>query len=233
MLESKAEGKKEKTWLELIDEHPLRHDIWMVLELYNELNVTEITKYVNRGKSTVSRVLIGMENDELLISRRAKKGKGEKIPPKFFQINPKFRKMEDEWDEENLPEEPEKLQKFYNSKIDDYTKIIKDLEKRFEYLKMLLNYFREQLADVENIEFAKSIYKEFLSDMNEISCSIMRIDEKRYKEFLDLRIEYMIKLQKLLMKHELDEDNAIVYFDMSLPYSALFELTKKLKAKKS
>jgi hypothetical protein len=61
----------------------------------------------------------------------------------------------------------------------------------------------------------------------------MHIDEKRYKEFLDLRIEYMMKLQKLLMKHELDEDNAIFYFDMSLPYSALFELTKKLKAKKS
>lgn len=233
MLESKAEGKKEKTWLELIDEHPLRHDIWMVLELYNELNVTEITQYVKRSKSTVSRVLIGMENDELLISRRAKKEKGEKIPPKFFRINLKFKKLEDEWDEENLPEEPEQLQEFYNSKIDEYRKIIKDLEKRFEYLKILLKYFREQLADVENIEFAKSIYKEFLSDINEPSCSIMLIDEKRYKEFLDLRIEYMMKLQKLLLKHELDEDNAIVYFDMSLPYSALFELTKKLKSKKS
>ena len=113
MLESKAEGKKEKTWLELINEHPLRHDIWMVLELYNELNVTEITQYVKRSKSTVSRVLIGMENDELLISRRGKKEKGEKIPPKFFRINPKFQKLEDEWDEENLPEEPEKLQEFY------------------------------------------------------------------------------------------------------------------------
>ena len=233
MLESKAEDKKEKTWLELINEHPLRHDIWMVLELYNELNVTEITQYVKRSKSTVSRVLIGMENDELLISRRAKKEKGEKIPPKFFRINPKFRKLEEQWDEENLPEEPVKLQEFFNSKIDEYRKIIKDIEKRFEYLKMLLKYFREQLADVENIEVAKSIYNEFLSDINEISCSIMHIDEKRYKEFLDLRIEYMIKLQKLLLKHELDEDNAIVYFDMSLPYSALFELTKKLKMKKS
>ncbi len=174
-----------------------------------------------------------MENDELLISRRAKKGKGEKIPPKFFQINPKFQKLEDKWDEENLPEEPEELQEFYNSKIDEYRKIIKDLEKRFEYLKILLKYFREQVADVENIESAKSIYKEFLSDINEPTCSIMHIDEKRYKEFLDLRIEYMMKLQKLLIRHELDEDNAIVYFDMSLPYSALFELTKKLKMKKS
>ncbi|MFX0007834.1 MAG: hypothetical protein ACFFAV_14090, partial [Candidatus Hermodarchaeota archaeon] len=167
------------------------------------------------------------------ISRRAKKGKGEKIPPKFFQINPKFQKLEDKWDEENLPEEPEELQEFYNSKIDEYRKIIKDLEKRFEYLKILLKYFREQVADVENIESAKSIYKEFLSDINEITCSIVHIDEKRYKDFLDLRIEYMMKLQKLLMRHELDEDNAIVYFDMSLPYSALFKLTKKLKMKKS
>ena len=108
---------------------------------------------------------------------------------------------------------------------------MKDLEKRFEYLKALLNYLEEQLGDSENFEQAKIIYKEFLSEMNEPMYSYIRIDEERYKEFLDLRIEYMMKLQKLLMKKELDEENAFEYFDLSLPYSAFFELNKKLKQK--
>jgi DNA-binding transcriptional ArsR family regulator len=192
----------------------------MVLDLYNELNVTEITYYVKQSKSTVSRVLRGMEDDGLVLSRRGGKEKGEKIPPKFFRrINPKFQEVEEEWDEENLPKEPEQLKKYYNSKIDEFRKMMKDLEKRFEYLKTLLNYLEEHLGDSENFEQAKVIYKEFLSEMNEPM------------EFLDLRIEYMMKLQKLLMKKELDEENAFEYFDLSLPYSAFFELNKKLKQK--
>ncbi len=231
MSKIKGEGKKGKSWIELIDEHPLRHDIWMVLDLYNELNVTEITYYVKQSKSTVSRVLTGMEDDGLLLSRRGGKEKGEKIPPKFYRINPKFQEVTEKWDEENLPEEPEQLKKYYNSKIDEFRKIMKDLEKRFEYLKALLNYLEEQLRDSENFDQAKIIFKEFLSEMNEPMYSSVRIDENRYKEFLDLRIEYMMKLQKLLMKKELDEDNAFEYFDLSLPYSAFFELNKKLKQK--
>jgi DNA-binding transcriptional ArsR family regulator len=176
LLDSKIGNRREKTWLELIDEHPLRHDIWMVLDLYQELNVTEITQYVKRSKSTVSRVLIGMEDDELLISRRGKKEKGEKIPPKFFQINPKLKTIEDKWDEQSLLDDPKKLQEFYNAKIDEHKKVIKDLEKQFEYVKIMLDYFRDQVEDLKTIEQAKSIYKEFLSNINEPSCSIMHID---------------------------------------------------------
>ncbi|MFX0034300.1 MAG: ArsR family transcriptional regulator [Candidatus Hermodarchaeota archaeon] len=231
MSNNKLRHDTGKSWIELIDEHPLRHDIWMVLDLYNELNVTEITYYVKQSKSTVSRVLKGMKDDGLLLSRRGGKEKGEKIPPKFFRINPKFQEVEEEWDENNLPKEPEQIKNYYFSKINEFRKIMKDLEKRFEYLKTLLIYLEEQLKDIENIEQAKITYKEFLSEMNEPTSFYIRIDEKRYKDFLDLRIEYMMKLQKLLMEKELDEENTIEYFDLSLPYSAFFELNKKLKQK--
>ena len=54
----------EEDWLLLIDKHELRYEIWAILKLYNELNVTEISHLVKQSKSTVSRVLLGMEKDD-------------------------------------------------------------------------------------------------------------------------------------------------------------------------
>ncbi|MFX0048634.1 MAG: winged helix-turn-helix domain-containing protein [Candidatus Hermodarchaeota archaeon] len=220
--------KNQKSWSELIEKHPLRHDIWMILELYNELNVTEITHYVKQSKSTVSRVLNGMEEDELVLSRRGKKERGEKIPPKYYQINPKFKMEEYEYDEENLPKDPEKLKGFYLSEIMRHNKATSNMKKLIDYLTTLLKHFENQLEDIDK---AKATYNEYLSGINEPLNNVIYFDKKRFKEFLDLRIEYMMKLQKLAIEQELDTENAFVYFDMSLPLSALFELTKKLKQK--
>ena len=56
-----------KDWESLISKHKLRYDIWMFLNLYHELNVSQISKWVKQSKSTVSRVLISMESDGLLV----------------------------------------------------------------------------------------------------------------------------------------------------------------------
>ena len=53
----------EGEWDHLIGKHKIRSDIWAVLELHNELNVTQITHYLEQGKTTVARHLKLMEND--------------------------------------------------------------------------------------------------------------------------------------------------------------------------
>ena len=45
---------------------------------------------------------------------------------------------------------------------------------------------------------------------------------------MDLHSDYIFKLHKLAMEEELDSENAFVYFDMSLPIGALFELKRFL-----
>ena len=82
-----------KDWESLISKHKLRYDIWMFLNLYNELNVSQISKWVKQSKSTVSRVLISMESDGLLVSRRGKikEGGRERIPPKYYRISKKYK----------------------------------------------------------------------------------------------------------------------------------------------
>ena len=79
-------------WDQLIGKHRIRSDIWALLELHNELNVTQITHYVEQGKTTVARHLKLMEQDGLLLFRKPKSVIKGRIPSKIYRINPKFKK---------------------------------------------------------------------------------------------------------------------------------------------
>ena len=83
----------EREWKSLISKHKLRYDIWMVIDLNNELNVTQISKVIGHSKSTISRVLKSMEINGLLVSHRGeiKEGGRERIPPKYYRISKKFK----------------------------------------------------------------------------------------------------------------------------------------------
>ena len=83
-----------KEWDQLIAKHPLRFDIWTLLELHTELNVTQINHFVKQSKSTVARHLKFMEKDGLLISKTKETDIKGRIPPKIYHINPKFKKRE-------------------------------------------------------------------------------------------------------------------------------------------
>jgi len=95
-----------KEWESLISKHKLRYDIWVLLNSKRELNVTQITNGLKRSKSTVSRVLSGMESDGLLVSRRGKikEGGRERIPPKYYRVSEKYLKEDDE--EQSFMETP-------------------------------------------------------------------------------------------------------------------------------
>ena len=57
--------------------------------------------------------------------------------------------------------------------------------------------------------------------------NIMYFDDERYEKFLDIRIEYLLRLEKLAREQELNASNAFVYLDASLPLKSIFELKKK------
>ena len=217
----------EEEWLSLIDKHELRYEIWALLKLYYELNVTQISHLVKKSMSTVSRVLISMKKDGLLLSRREirKEGEGEKIPPKYYRLNEKYREKPDVKAKEfELPKDPQKLREFYISEIKNYRNAIYNVHKLLDLLNPLLNVFEIQLDDIGK---AKRIYDSYLSGTNEPWFNIMYFDDERYEKFLDIRIEYLLKLEKLAREQELNANNAFVYLDASLPLKSIFELKKK------
>ena len=218
----------EKDWIELIDKHKLRYEIWALLKLYNELNVTEISRLIKHSKSTVSRVLIAMKKDELVTSRRGirREGEGEKIPPKFYRIDEENKeKIEPEIDELELFTDPNKLRRFYISQIKNYRNAIYNYHKLLDLLTPLLNVFEDQLGDIDR---AKHIYETYLSGKNEPWFNLVFFDHKHYEEFMDLRLEYLLKIEKVAREQELNTEKAYFYFDASLPLKAIFEL-KRMK----
>jgi len=217
-----------KDWQSLISKHKLRYDIWMFLNLYNELNVSQISKWVKQSKSTVSRVLISMESDGLLVSRRGviKKGEREKIPPKYYRISENFRKEEEEKTFLEIPSDPQELHDFLLSEIRSHRSDIYNLTRLVNYLSSALNQLDDQLIS-EHIEKAKEIYKEFLSGVNEPEFNFVFLDKMRFKKFYDLRLEYILNLKKLIMEQDLDAESVFVYFDSFLPLKPLLELNKK------
>jgi len=217
-----------KDWESLISKHKLRYDIWMFLNLYNELNVSQISKWVKQSKSTVSRVLISMESDGLLVSRRGviKKGEREKIPPKYYRISENFQKEEEEKMFMEIPSDPQEVHDFLLSEIRSHRSAMYNLTRLVNYLSSALNHLDDQLIS-EHIEKAKEIYKEFLSGINEPEFNFVFLDKMRFKKFYDLRLEYILNLKKLIMEQNLDAESVFVYFDSFLPLKSLLELNKK------
>ncbi len=218
-----------KDWESLISKHTSRYDIWMFLNLYHELNVSQISKYIKQSKSTVSRVLKAMESDGLLVSRRGKikVGERERIPPKYYRISEKYRKEEEtERIFMEIPSDPEELHDFLLSEIRNYQSAVYNVIRLINYLSSSLKHLDNHLGDIEK---AKNIYKEFLSGINEPEFNFVFLDKKRFRKFYDLRLEYIFKLKKLILEQELDADTAFVYFDSFLPLKALLKLYKKVK----
>ncbi len=221
----------EQDWIQLIDKHKLRYEIWMILKLHNELNVTEISHRVKQSKSTVSRVMIQMEKDGLVKSRIAKRKKGEgvKIPPRFYRINEEYREnILLNMEELGHTKDPTELQKFYLSKIKNYRNYIYNYHKLLDLLTPLLNIFEDQMDDIER---AKKIFEMYLSGENEPWFNILYFDHEHFKEFLDIRLEYLLKLEKLARDQKLNTDNAFVFIDASIPLKAIFDLKKELYSK--
>jgi predicted transcriptional regulator len=214
----------EGEWDKLIAKHHLRFDIWAILELHNELNVTEITHYMEHSKSTVARHLKLMEKDGLLISKTGEPTAKGRIPPKIYKVNPKFKKKEISSEEPDFSEDPEKLTKFFKREINNYRNLSYNITQLLDYLDPLLDLLQAQLGDIKK---AKNTYDKYLSYIDEPI--FLYFDKKRAQKLMDLRTEYVFKLHKLAMEEELDTDEAFVYFDMSLPLAALFELRRKIK----
>jgi predicted transcriptional regulator len=218
-----------KDWESLISKHKMRYDIWMFLNLYHELNVSQISKWVKQSKSTVSRVLLSMESDGLLLSRRGviKKGEREKIPPKYYRISDNFQKEEEvEKVFMEIPSDPQELDDFLLSEIRHHRSAIYNLTRLVAYLSSSLNHLDDQLK-LDQIEEATKTYKEFLSGLNEPEFNFVFLDKARFKKFYDLRLEYVLNLKKLVMEQNLDAESVFVYFDSFLPLRSLLELNKK------
>ena len=223
-----------ENWIQLFGKHNIRFDIWNILQIYEEANVTEISSMVEQSKSTVARHLNSMEEDGLILSRIPEKAQKGKIPPKLFKINRKlFQIWENNPVNKEPPEDPSELIEFYKKNIQMYRATIHRFKRLLDSVLPLLDEFEESLDD---IGAAKEIFNTYFNFTRlEPWFAYCYVNDKYYDEALDYFNEFMKKGQVLLAKQNNDsevKERDYTCIHAIFPIKALMEIyRRRLKEK--
>ena len=238
---SEEEVNTLKYYYHQLTKHSLRFDIWNILEIFYELNITQISNLVEQSKSTVARHLKLMEEDGIIVSRTSDKVQKGKIPPKLYLINHKLYSLvkylgisiSQVFGFDILkPKDPKELISFYKGEIQMYRFIIYRNEKMLTFLNPLLDHFEEQLG---NLAKAKKYFQKYFTGKLEPYFVSFYVSEKYYEKLNDLYFDFLGKATEVLKEQDGDpevKERAYVYFNGLLSMKTLFEIYQEDKKSK-
>jgi len=221
-----------ENWFFLFGKHNLRFEIWNILQIYNEANVTQISNMVKQSKSTVARHLNLMERDGLILSRKADKTQQGKIPPKLFRVNRKlFQIVENSPVNLSPPDDPSELIEFYKKEIQTHRSAVHIFKLLLDSLNPLLDDFEDHLDD---IDAAKDIYEKYFNFAKlSPSLAYCYFSDKYYEQLMDSYTKHIQKRSQLLSVQNNDpevKEREYTYIAAILPIKALVEIyRRKLK----
>jgi DNA-binding transcriptional ArsR family regulator len=164
---SSSEEKPERveSWGLLVTKSTVRLKIWQILQLFGELNVTQISNYLKESKSTVSRHLNGMFDDGLVKSREDESCCEGRIPPKLFSINDMVYKQKSGIEmEQGYPDD-------FNERIDYIQKEIQTNRSSIEMISGIMRLLEPLYKEVEDLikegspeslELADKIFQKYM-----------------------------------------------------------------------
>ncbi len=222
-----------ENWIHLIGKHKLRLEIMNILQIYDELNITQLSQKVEQSKSTVARHLKSLEKHGIVISRKAKVDEYEvgKIPPKIYRRNLKL--IEILQYAASLvppPDNEEELREFYRKQINATRNSFGFFKWLLEKLDPLLDKFEGQLDDISK---ARETWEKYFDE--ETTPAYVGIDgrsfsSKYYDQIMRAYKEFFQKFIEILAAQNADPDagvrdnTAIFAF---LPVRDLFEIYKE------
>lgn len=167
-IEEQIEPSKDdevfESWGMLVTKSAVRLKIWQILELFGEMNVTQISNLLKESKSTVSRHLNSMEQDDLVNCRICQSTCDGRIAPKVYSINHDVKSKGSMVQSEGVP---------------------KDLMRRIDFIKCEIQANRSSIAMISGImELLLPIY-------NEVESLIKQDSEESFKKADELFNEYM------------------------------------------
>jgi len=224
-----------ENYFSLLAKHNLRFDIWNILQIYDEVNVTQISNMVKQSKSTVARHLQLMELDGLVTSRVSDKKIKGKIPPKIFTINRKLLQIF-QYSPINKPppKDLNKLIEYYEKAIQEDRAGIYRFKQLLNLLEPLLESFEEKFG---NIEKAKRMYEKFFNYTKLTPWFVFfYLNEKYYDDFMKLQKKFIQDALKLLAIQNNDPEarkKSHSFIASILPVKALVDIyQQRLKMKK-
>jgi len=219
----------------LVGKNKLRLEIINILQIYPELNITQISQKVEQSKSTVARHLNSLEEHNLILSRKAEDDEFEtgKIRPKLYRRNKDiFRYHQYLANVVPPPEDPVKIREFYKRQIKVLRNTLAYFKGLLDKTELLTDKFESQL---DNLPLARETWLKYIDEKT--SPALLGIDgisfhEKYYEENIGLYKEFTQKFRKALAAQNTDpevekeprEHTAIFAF---LPVKDLFDIYKE------
>lgn len=208
-----------------IVQHPLRMEIFLLLFLYDELNVTEISRKLNRSKATVSRHLRAMQDDRILKSQE-RKAKG-KINPLYYRL-PKdtlYKIKKSSSQEIDFKEllDPDKRMKFYRKALGMIKSIVTLMISGMDLINPIIESMEEQLMDIDTADETFGYFASYLKQ-EKLKLDPIVISEEKLDEAVSLYKEYQLKLRSLRDRSEDDnEQKSILIINSIMPLKDLLE----------
>lgn len=208
-----------------IVKHPLDLQIFLILFLYEELNVTEISKKLNRSKATVSRHLKQMQEDGILVSQE-KKAKG-KINPLYYKL-PKdtlYKIKRSSSQPINFKEllQPEKRLNFYRQSLGMIKSIVTLMINGMDLVNPIIQAMESKLTDIDTADETFGYFASYFKE-GKLKLDPIVISEEQLGDALEFYKEYLDKLRKLRDKSEKNnEQKSLLIVNNILPLKDLLE----------
>lgn len=223
-----------ENWFHVFSKHELRFEIWNILELFGELNITQISKLVEQSKSTVARHLRLMEKDQLILSRKAEDVQKGKIPPKLYSINQKLaRIIEYTSIVQRAPTDPDELSSFIEKEIRMY---YFTLYRFIRWLRMMEPLLQHLENNIGNVGKANKIYKKYFEfgKFDPFFSSPYYLNDKYYEKFLELLFDFIKKRNELMKEQNNDpevKEKTYVYLSAVLPIKEYLKIYRMMQEK--
>jgi DNA-binding transcriptional ArsR family regulator len=229
-----------ENWLHLVGKHEIRLDIMNILQIYDEMNITQISQNAEQSKSTVARHLKSMEQDGLLVSRTAKPGEYElgKIPPRLYRRNNKILKViQYSPTEPPKPSESGKLAEYIQKDIDSYRGHIKQFVTFYEKIELIFKLIESHLQN-EEIEIAHELFIKYIEDeitRPRLQMDMRSLSEKYFLKVVEVYNEFLKKLGEVLSLQNTDPDVKAREFTALfaiMPIKDMYDLYREEKLRK-
>jgi len=201
-------------------EKDIRMDIVLLLTLYKELNVTQISNLLNRNKATVGRHLKKMQQYGLLVSKE--KESNRTINPLYYSM-PRgpdttlelVRKEEID----SSKNKTEKINKYRHS-----LSVAKMIYKLVEHAIHLIDPFFNSLNSKINEEDLEYIVP-YLTWRRKLSIKHIVLSEENIDEFWEIYLKFYKKLETLSEKASDKNEKVLVFVDALLPLKEMLKFS--------
>jgi DNA-binding transcriptional ArsR family regulator len=201
--------------------------ILMLLLVYRELNVTEISNILHQSKATISRHLKEMEG-VIVEYKEAFKGKDIKgrITPKYYRVRDEFFKKIKPLDADQAPEGDE--ERYYRDAIELIRSCMEISKESLDLIDPMLSYIESEMDGPEkSAELFSSILlkRQFYLDMYWFS-------DEQYAQFIKYLQEFRQKTDELFACPPLDAPQPYVYIGSLVHMGKLLEFQALMRERK-